>query len=870
MKHTPLLRVIGLACLASLGWHSNEHAAAATPAQQPAGGYINTWLVCGTFDNDTQHTGLNRDWIGETNVAPKRGLVSTGKAWRYFDDRLFSRNIDNYQDLFSAFRVRRGESIAAKVVYAHAYVFVPRQTVCRLRLGADNAYKAWINGRQIGASTKGHPVRDAVRLDVTLVAGWNRLLLKIANTENGRLGFYARLCDSDGKPLAGLITSPEGGQGPLRVATSAMDDIGERALPDAYREWPYVGADAVRYVPPQCPAAPYLRKRPDLAMQGDPFVLQAGGGKPPYTWSLLSGKLPAGLSIQSDGRIVGTVDRRARLGDYRVRVQVVDAAGATAGKDMCLRVNERPSRWYERARLTALIHHPESMPADAFDDFARLMQRQGYGIGMVISYNNGRHRYRWQSIYEPDCPTGNLVGKYKAALERAGVAFGMYVGNLNGPNHGGDNGAILLIEDAIRRYQPKAFWFDWAGWHGPSMDAIYSMIRSYDPDTLIVLNGVPTICNGDWDVIVLEGWGAWGERHWDIWPFHVAWPKKPVVETWRLVADPEFVASLGVWSDWRDYVRLQISLIGEGFVADIDHSPTIAMGERGGKGLTSLDASHVMQCHRQMTTWANPIGRPSLVRSYTGVDPAPLPAHDWGYATVDRDRTSLYLHAIENPRGKTGLPSGGKLSVSGIEPVVWRVTWMNQDKRLAYTQTKDKLEIDLKGVHADGIDTIFRVDLAEPAPNVDPNDLPKDLPAVPPGNLACHKPAALLSTDGQRHLIPSSFHFARYGVDGTKKTTAQGAHEWAWTFHVDLEKVHQIERIVIHFGRGYATEYEVHLSADGRNWQTVAHVRDGQGGRREHTFKPQPARHVRVEAVKPNGPNQAGDQMSIAEVEVYE
>ena len=84
--------------------------------------WINTWLVCGTFENDIRNAGYERDWIDEARVVPRRDQEAGGQTWRYFDDRLFSRNYDDYQDLFSYFRIKRGESVAARVAYAHVYV----------------------------------------------------------------------------------------------------------------------------------------------------------------------------------------------------------------------------------------------------------------------------------------------------------------------------------------------------------------------------------------------------------------------------------------------------------------------------------------------------------------------------------------------------------------------------------------------------------------------------------------------------------------------------------------------------------------------------------------------------------------------------
>lgn len=852
-------------------------AAGATPGSGPESRddapFINTWLVAGCFDNAADNAGYDFDWIGETGAAPALGAVSGGRPWRYFDDRLFSRNLDDYQDLFSYFRVKRGESVAAQVAYAHVYVYSPGAQAAELRVGADTQFKAWLNGALAASSAEELPERDMSRAPVNLAPGWNRLLLKVANRVNGRFGFYARLCDADGRALDGIAYSVNTPDRPLAVATQAMADIGTGALPAAYREWSYVGArvDLRDTWPPL--DAQYLRK-PSIALRASDFALTAEGGAPPYRWSLASGALPAGIELTADGRLRGTPAGDAPLGVYAFAIRVEDAAGGSAEKALSLDLSERPNRWFEEARLTALIHHPESMPLDAFDEFADLMKRQGYGIGMVIAYNNGDYKYRWPSLFEPDNPEGILMGRYKNALEQAGIRFGMYIGNLTGPNHGGDNGAILLVEDALRRYRPAAFWFDWAGWDAVSPDAVYSMIKSYDPDALVVLNGIPTLSNGDWDVINLEGWGCWGERHWDLWPFHFDWPKKHAVEAWRLLADPEFEYSPGVHADWRAYMRLQLALIGDGFIANIDHSPTIASGIGEDGRLPGLNASPLMAAHRAMAAWANPAGLPPLHEAYTQVNPGPLRAAPWGYNTINLARDAVYLIAVETPMGKTGLPGEGVLAVGPLAASVAAAVCMNTGAALDFTQDGPEVSIDIGPIAPDPVATIVKLTLAAPHPDVDPPAPAADSP-VPPGNLAWRKPGALLSVTGTRVLPASAWRFAHYAVDGMRETYACGADEWAWMYHLDLLDIHEMDRIVLHFsGRapdipGYPTEYKVHISPDASAWTTVAHVAECEGGSHEHRFEARPARYVRVEAVKPDGPGQEGVQMHIAELEVY-
>jgi hypothetical protein len=143
-------------------------------------------------------------------------------------------------------------------------------------------------------------------------------------------------------------------------------------------------------------------------------------------------------------------------------------------------------------------------------------------------------------------------------------------------------------------------------------------------------------------------------------------------------------------------------------------------------------------------------------------------------------------------------------------------------------------------------------------------------PPIPPGNLAYRKPCKLLSLDGSHPLIVNGgVHHPWLGVDGKLDTVALAAEEWPWTYEVDLVDTVQVNRIKVTFGSGYATQFELRLSADGKEWKTVAAKSDHDGTPFETSFDPVTARYVRVCGLKPDGPNQPGAQMSIAELEVY-
>ena len=80
-----------------------------------------------------------------------------------------------------------------------------------------------------------------------------------------------------------------------------------------------------------------------------------------------------------------------------------------------------------------------------------------------------------------------------------------------------------------------------------------------------------------------------------------------------------------------------------------------------------------------------------------------------------------------------------------------------------------------------------------------------------------------------------------------------------------------VRRIKATFEPGkYATQLRIQVSADRTKWQTVAAAEDLAGQPFEATFAPVATRYVRVSALKPNGPEQPGQQMAVAELEIYE
>lgn len=72
--------------------------------------------------------------------------------------------------------------LAQAVAYARCHIFVPEEARLRLRLGSDDGWKVFVNGRLAGGRDiyRG-AVPDQDRIELALAAGWNELLVRVNN-----------------------------------------------------------------------------------------------------------------------------------------------------------------------------------------------------------------------------------------------------------------------------------------------------------------------------------------------------------------------------------------------------------------------------------------------------------------------------------------------------------------------------------------------------------------------------------------------------------------------------------------------------------------------------------------------------------------
>ncbi len=164
--------------------------------------YIRSWLLNG-FHQDADYNFYNylsKNYLGqnEANINPYEGEEMGGKTWtRYNSGNPF---------------INMGEHCGNKdfgVCYAFSRVYADSSKSCQLWAGYDDGMRVWLNGQEIIFENEwGDFEPDTKKINVTLNAGENRLLVKISEWM-GEHGFSLKLCKSDGSPVDGIIYEPE-------------------------------------------------------------------------------------------------------------------------------------------------------------------------------------------------------------------------------------------------------------------------------------------------------------------------------------------------------------------------------------------------------------------------------------------------------------------------------------------------------------------------------------------------------------------------------------------------------------------------------------------------------------------------------------
>jgi cellulose synthase operon protein C len=158
-------------------------------------GVLTQWRVIGPFPNDNQDA---------LNVAfsPERGapLAAAVEDGRFPGLRWHALNARDGRLRFATLLSPLDRAGA----YAAATIEAPSAQDALLWLAADGAYKVWLNGQPVAARAQDRQdgdILDAAQARVSLKAGQNTLLIKVASAQGG-LGLSARLTDANSQPLA--------------------------------------------------------------------------------------------------------------------------------------------------------------------------------------------------------------------------------------------------------------------------------------------------------------------------------------------------------------------------------------------------------------------------------------------------------------------------------------------------------------------------------------------------------------------------------------------------------------------------------------------------------------------------------------------
>jgi hypothetical protein len=149
--------------------------------------YIREWLVLGPFRSDTPgRVRLDMLTEFERTVAERgHGVIDRAAKYKAGDEQLAwkpakadERGMVNLSDTIGA------ADYAVAYAYAEVNSATPRQA--ELRCGSDDGIRIWLNGRQIHSLEIGRCYKpDSDRVMVNLIAGTNRVLVKIDNYQGG-------------------------------------------------------------------------------------------------------------------------------------------------------------------------------------------------------------------------------------------------------------------------------------------------------------------------------------------------------------------------------------------------------------------------------------------------------------------------------------------------------------------------------------------------------------------------------------------------------------------------------------------------------------------------------------------------------------
>lgn len=187
-------------------------------------GFIGTWLTIGEFhevsNDDDGCRASAENLIGHDDGAtiPSLGDTAGGEVWLTW---LQSGDRVDFKDRYGGQTDRE--------VYAATWIYSPTEQDVTMAIGPDDGARVWFNGEvEIDVSGCQGTNVDQFTADVTMLAGWNRVLAKVRD-HGGGWGMFFRFLDTSGEPLAGYeLSLQEGGSwvpGQSDIDSDGLGDI---------------------------------------------------------------------------------------------------------------------------------------------------------------------------------------------------------------------------------------------------------------------------------------------------------------------------------------------------------------------------------------------------------------------------------------------------------------------------------------------------------------------------------------------------------------------------------------------------------------------------------------------------------------------
>jgi hypothetical protein len=163
---------------------------------RPVRRFARAWSVVGPFASP-QQLGTEHSPALDSVYGPERdpdlSRTYVGLGGRTVSWSAAEAPADGYLNLNALFQPN--DWVAA---YAQTFLYSPDDRDATLLLGADDAHEMWVNGREVSHRQGRHiSEADDVVVPVHLHAGWNRVLLKVADLDGG-WACELRAADPDG------------------------------------------------------------------------------------------------------------------------------------------------------------------------------------------------------------------------------------------------------------------------------------------------------------------------------------------------------------------------------------------------------------------------------------------------------------------------------------------------------------------------------------------------------------------------------------------------------------------------------------------------------------------------------------------------